>query len=152
MKYSGVVVYPRIGEKNSGKNGRMRTDCFFHGADCLRTKYKIQNTSIQKVFTERIADNKEKKYKKTKKHLLVRVPAICSNVFVWTQRQQYDNKHRKRRPRKGKTENGKRKTEKTTGAGVKLYYLLGKRLNRVYPGRTTTYQGTLFIQTLHARS
>ena len=28
----------------------------------------------------------------------------------------------------------------------------GKRLNRVYPGRTTTYQGTLFIQTLHARS
>ena len=29
---------------------------------------------------------------------------------------------------------------------------LGKRLNRVYPGRTTTYQGTLCIQTLHARS
>ena len=28
----------------------------------------------------------------------------------------------------------------------------GKRLNRVYPGRTTTYQGTLFIRTFHARS
>ena len=28
----------------------------------------------------------------------------------------------------------------------------GKRLNRVYPGRTTTYQGTLCIQILHARS
>ena len=31
-------------------------------------------------------------------------------------------------------------------------YFLGKRLNRVYPGRTTTYQGTLWIQTLHART
>ena len=27
-----------------------------------------------------------------------------------------------------------------------------KRLNRVYPGRTTTYQGTLCTQTLHART
>ena len=28
----------------------------------------------------------------------------------------------------------------------------GKRLNRVYPGRTTTYRGTHCIQTLHART
>ena len=104
-------------KKRSDANG-----LFFSRSGLLTDKIKNKKYEYSKSYGADYGQ-KRTKHKKTKKHLLVRVPAICSNVFVWT-RQQYDNKQRKRRPRKGKTENGKRKTEKTTGAGAQLYYLL----------------------------
>ena len=104
-------------KKRSDANG-----LFFSRSGLLTDKIRNKKYEYSKSYGADYGQ-KRTKHKKTKKHLLVRVPAICSNVFVWT-RQQYDNKQRKRRPRKGKTENGKRKTEKTTGAGAQLYYLL----------------------------
>ena len=41
---------------------------------------------------------------------------------------------------------------RSLSAALKYKNKKGKRLNRVYPGRTTTYRGTLCIQALHART
>ena len=59
----------------------------------------------------------------SRKNSLMRSTHICSSTYLFQKRQEYQ-----------------------------LGFFGGKRLNRVYPGRTTTYQGTLCIQALHART